>query len=96
MLAFAGFAVALHEWTRPGRRYAIYLAILNLALVILSGTRMAIFASAVFAGAYVVLSEVLRRQLRQERWLALAGLGLVAATLVAYWPTLLQHMFVRR
>ena len=38
-LAFAGFAVALHEWTRPGRRYAIYLAIVNLALVILSGTR---------------------------------------------------------
>jgi O-antigen ligase len=95
MLAFAGFAVALHEWTRPGRRYAIYLALVNLALVILSGTRMAIFASAVFLGTHVVLSEVLRRQLRQERWLALAGLGLVAATLIVYWPTLLQHTFGR-
>lgn len=93
MLAFAGFAVALHEWTRPGRRYAIYLATLNLALVILSGTRMAIFASAVFAGTYAALSEALRQQLKQQRRTALAGVGLVAAILVAYWPTLIGRIF---
>jgi teichuronic acid biosynthesis protein TuaE len=92
-LAFAGFAVALHERTRPGRRYAIYLAVLNLALVILSGARMAMLASALFAGAHLLLSEALRRQLREERWLALASLGLVAAILIAYWPTLLGRTF---
>jgi O-antigen ligase len=93
MLAFAGFAVALHEWTRPGRRYAIYLATLNLALVILSGTRMAIFASAVFVGTYAALSEALRQQLKQQRRTALAGVGLLAAILVAYWPTLIGRIF---
>jgi O-antigen ligase len=93
MLAFAGFAVALHEWTRPGRAYAIYLAILNLALVILSGTRMAIFASAVFLGTYAAFSEGLRQKLKQERWTALAGVGLVGAILVAYWPTLIGRIF---
>ncbi len=78
-LAFAGFAVALHEWTRPGRRYAIYLAILNLALVILSGTRMAIFASAVFAGGPCPRSRrPCAGSSSKQRWLALAGLGLVA------------------
>ena len=48
-LAFAGFAVALHEATRPGRTWLACLAVVDLALVILSGTRMAILASVVFA-----------------------------------------------
>jgi O-antigen ligase len=93
MLAFAGFAIALHEWTSRSRSHAISLAVVNLALVILSGTRMAIFASALFMVAYGALSGTLRRHLRRERWAALTGLGLVGATLIVYWPTLLGRLF---
>ena len=48
ILAFSGFAVALRETARPGRRPLGALAVVNLLLVILSGTRMAIVGCGVF------------------------------------------------
>lgn len=92
-LALGGFAVALHEATRPGRPYAGPFAAINLALVILSGSRMGIFASGVFLVAYVALSEDLRALLRQHRTRAIIGVSLVVATLVVYWPTLEGRLF---
>ncbi len=93
ILAFAGFAVALHEATRPGRGYAGWLAMLNLVLVILSGTRMVIFAAAVLLAAYASLSPALREMLQRQRRLAIAsGLALVA-TVVLYWPSLQMRLF---
>jgi O-antigen ligase len=92
-LAFAGFAVALHEMTRPGRRFATPLAILNLVLALLSGTRTAILASAVLVVAYTYRSDALRDLVRRNRGKALAGAGVIAAALIAYWPTLLMRMF---
>jgi len=93
VLAFAGFAVALHEATRPGRSYAAPFAALNLALVILSGTRMGIFASGVFLAAYIALSEDLRALLRRHRNRAFVGSSLVTVALIAYLPTLEARMF---
>ena len=93
ILAFAGFAVALHETTRPGRPYAGALAVVNLVLVILSGTRMAIFAAGVLLLTYGVLSADLRQLLLRRRWLAGVALVAVAAVAALYWPSLDQRLF---
>jgi O-antigen ligase len=93
LLAFTGFAVALHESTRRGRPFLGVLAALNLALVVLSGTRMAIFTSALFLGVYLVASPRLLEQWR-KRWIEIAiGAGLVVAAAWYYWPTLRWRAF---
>ena len=93
VLAFAGFIVALHEMSRPGRPFAGALAVVNLALVILSGTRMAIAACAVYLLAYLLLAEGLRQRLLTQRVRTAAGVAVVAAALVWYWPTLQARLF---
>ena len=67
-LAFAGFAVALHESAvRPkGRSWMGALASVNLVLVILSGTRTSMLASAVLLLTYVLTSEQFREEVVQE------------------------------
>jgi O-antigen ligase len=93
LLAFTGFAVALHESTRRGRPFLGVLAAANLALVVLSGTRMAIFASGLFLAVYAMASPALREQWR-KRWVeALVGAGLVVAAAIYYWPTLQWRSF---
>jgi hypothetical protein len=92
-LAFAGFAVALHEATRPGRPYAGPFAAINLILVILSGTRMAMFASGLFCAAYVALSEDLRALVRRHCARAILSAGLIGVALILYWPTLEWRIF---
>jgi teichuronic acid biosynthesis protein TuaE len=93
ILAFAGFAVALHEASRPGRPFADLLAAVNLGLVILSGTRMAIAASGVFLVAYLALSESLRQRLRTQRVRTAAAGAIVVAALLWYWPALESRLF---
>ena len=93
ILAFAGFAVALHEMSRPKRPFAGALAVANLALVVLSGTRMAIAASGVFLIAYLLLSDGLRQRLRQHRGRTAVGVAVIAAALLWYWPTLESRLF---
>ena len=93
ILAFAGFAVALHEMSRPKRPFAGALAVINLALVVLSGTRMAIAASGVFLIAYLLLSDGLRQRLRQHRGRTAVGIAVIAAALLWYWPTLESRLF---
>lgn len=94
-LAFAGFAVALHESVvRPqGRLWMAALASMNLALVILSGTRMSILASAVLLLAYVLASEQFRDRLRRGRVMVLLGISVIGAALAAYAPTLYSRVF---
>jgi O-antigen ligase len=95
LLAFAGFAVALHESTRRGRPFLGMLAAVNLALVVLSATRMAIFASALFLAVYLLASPALREQWR-NRWVEVSiGAGLVAAAAWYYWPTLERRALSR-
>jgi O-antigen ligase len=93
ILAFAGFAVALHETTRAGRPYAVALAVVNLVLVILSGTRMAIFATAVLLVTYGALSADLREFLLRRRWLTGAAAVMVALVAALYSPFLYQRLF---
>ncbi|HEX5077824.1 MAG TPA: O-antigen ligase family protein [Geminicoccaceae bacterium] len=93
LLAFTGFAVALHESTRRGRPLLGVVAAVNLALVVFSGTRMAIFAGGLFLLAYMVASPNLVVRWR-ERWIQLAvGAGLLLAAGLYYWPTLVWRMF---
>jgi O-antigen ligase len=96
VLAFTGFAVALHESTRRGRPFLGLLAAANLALVVLSGTRMAIFASGLFLVIYVLASPALRQQWRKRRIEAAVGAVLVAAAAWYYLPMLLWRAFEPR
>ena len=92
-LALAGSMVAVHEWVR-GRHLAMgALAAANLALVILSGTRMAILAAAVFLAAYFALSPEARDHVRLHARDAVAGPIGVLVILVLYLPVLEHRMF---
>jgi O-antigen ligase len=93
LLAFTGFVVALHESTRRGRPFFGFLAAINLALVVLSGTRMAIFASGLFLAVYLVASPSLLQQWRGRRIEMAVGAGLVVAAAWYYWPTLRWRAF---
>jgi O-antigen ligase len=94
-LAFAGFAVALHESVvRPsGRFWMGALASVNLVLVILSGTRTSMLASAVLLLAYVLASEPFRERWRRSRAMVFFGIGLVGAALTIYAPALYSRVF---
>jgi O-antigen ligase len=96
LLAFTGFAVALHESTRRGRPFLGVLAAVNLAFVVLSGTRMAIFASGLFLAVYLLASPALREQWRRRRIELAVGAGFVAAAAWYYWPTLRWRAFEPR
>jgi O-antigen ligase len=93
LLAFAGFAVALHESTRRGRPFLGVLAAVDLALVIFSGARTAVFASGLFLALYIAFSPTLRAQWKQRRIELLIALGVVAAALWYYLPVLIRRMF---
>ena len=92
-LGFSGLVVALHESTRPGRWYAGPLVALNFALVAVSLTRMAVFASLVFALAYALLSPDLRTQWASHRTRSLLILAVAAGALILCWPSLEARMF---
>lgn len=96
LLAFTGFAVALHESTRRGRPFLGVLAAVNLALVVLTATRMAIFASLLFLVVYVAVSPSLREQWRRRRIELLVGAGMVATAVWYYWPTLTWRIYNSR
>ena len=93
-LAFAGFAVALHESAvRPqGRSWMGALASVNLALVILSGTRTSILAGAVLLLAYVLTSEQFRERLRRSRVTVFFGVCLIGTAVTLYAPTLYNRV----
>ena len=67
---------------------------LNLVLVILSGTRMAIFAAAVLLRPMAACRRTLREMLLRQRWLRSPAGWRWSATVVLYWPSL-QHAAVR-
>jgi teichuronic acid biosynthesis protein TuaE len=93
-LAFAGFAVALHESAvrARGRAWMGALASVNLALVILSGTRTSMLASAVLLLAYVLSSEQFREGLRRSRAMVLFAVCLIGTAVTLYAPTLYSRV----
>jgi O-antigen ligase len=78
-LAFAGFAIALHEALQRRHRGMALLAAVNLALVWLTGGRMGIAACGVFALAYRAGT---RPAAARSRRVASAALGLGALALL--------------
>lgn len=92
LLAFGGFALALHESTRTTRRSFTWFAYANFMLVVLSGGRMAIAASALFFLTYLVIFPPMRERLRQNLAGAGLGLGIVAAGFSLYLPYLELRM----
>jgi O-antigen ligase len=93
-LAFAGFAVALHESAvrARGRARMGALASVNLVLVILSGTRTSMLASAVLLLAYVLTSGQFRERLRRSRGVVLFAIALIGAAVMLYAPTLYSRV----
>jgi teichuronic acid biosynthesis protein TuaE len=89
-LAFAGFAVALHESAvrTRGRSWMGALASLNLVLVILSGTRTSMLASAVLLLVYALTSEQFRERLRRSRAMVFFAVCLIGTAVTLYAPTL--------
>ncbi len=83
-LAFAGFAIALHEAIRTGQAGFAWLAGLNVAIGVLTGGRMGVGAGAVFTLAYCLLDDGVRVRLRRARW-PLIGLGFAATLLLLGW-----------
>lgn len=82
-LAFAGFAIALHEAIR--RRQAGFLALAagNAVLVVLTGGRMGMIASIVFATAYAGLAESVHARLGRIGTAALAIVAALALSLLS-------------
>lgn len=93
LLAFVGFVVALHETTRPRRPLMPVLAVVNLTCVVLSGTRMAIFASCLFLLIYALVSSDFRTLVIRHRNRALLAGAIVLGVFVWYWPTLELRLF---
>jgi O-antigen ligase len=93
-LAFAGFAVALHEAAvrAHGRPWMGALASVNLVLVILSGTRTSMLASAVLLLAYALASEQFRERLRRSRAVAVFAVCLIGTAVTLYAPTLYSRV----
>ena len=89
-LAFAGFAIALHEARRARQAGFAWLAGINLVIGVLTGGRMGVAAGALFALAYGLLDERVRARLRRARW-PLVGLGLAAALLLLGWLVLQSY-----
>jgi O-antigen ligase len=83
-LAFAGFAIALHEALRGRRLDFAALAAVNVALAVLTGGRMGIGAGVVFAATYCLLDDrITTGTARLPRWLV--GFGLLAAAVLFGW-----------
>jgi hypothetical protein len=91
ILAFAGFVVALHESTRPGRPYAGLLAAVNATIVILTGTRMAMLACAFFLATYAVRSEALRGLWRRQMVRIVLTTACLGGALALALPTALDR-----
>ncbi len=87
ILAFCGLAVALHETTRQSRPWAILPTAINLALIIFSGSRAAMLASASLLIAYLLASKRFREQIRRHSRIILAGLVLACLASIPYLPT---------
>ena len=92
-LAFAGLAVAVHEATRPGRAWLAWLAVVNLALVILSGSRTAMLASLIFLAVYTFVSFELRKIIRDHSSHVLIGGCILGAVIVWYFPALQDRIW---
>jgi O-antigen ligase len=68
------------------------LASVNLALVILSGTRTSMLASAVLLLVYVLTSKQFRERLRRSRAMVLFAVGLIGTAVTLYAPTLYSRV----
>lgn len=93
LLAFGGFAVALHESTRTTNRYFTYLSFINFLLVVFSGTRTAIAASVLLFFAYSLLFPPMRERWRHKPVALALGIGALAVAVSLYLPNLELRMF---
>jgi O-antigen ligase len=93
VLCFGGLVAAAGEWLRTGSRRFAILLLLNGMLVVLSGTRAAMMACAVFTLVLVVGSARVRTHLRANRSMTIALLLGLGAALLLYLPQLLLRGF---
>lgn len=93
LLAFAGLAVALHEWARRGRSWAGLACWLNLVILLFTGTRMALSAGLILVLLYGWRAPGLRARLRASSRGLRTSLGLALLCAGAYAPILYRRLF---
>jgi len=97
-LAFFGyvsFLVCLHKVVIENRRGFIFLALVNLAMIILSGTRMPSLLAVLLAGLMIFFASKETLKGAAKINLFLLGLVFVSVVMVFYWPQLEARMFAQ-
>jgi len=97
-LAFFGyvsFLVCLHKVVIENRRGFIFLLLLNLALIIFSGTRMPSLLAVMLAGLMIFFASKETLKGASKVNLFLLGLVFVSVVMVFYWPQLEARMFAQ-
>ncbi len=83
-LAFAGFAIALHEAIFVRRPALAGVAAINAVIGLLAGGRMGVGAGVLFTVAYCLLDQRIRARLSRARW-PLVWVAVAAALLMLGW-----------
>lgn len=91
-IAYVGFAVALHEATQRRPLTFATLALVNVAIAVFSGGRMAVFACVTHLLAYGTLSPVFRDLLGRAGWVLLFLIGASLPAVVFSVPLLQERM----
>jgi len=97
-LAFFGyvsFLVCLYKMVIENRRGFIFLLLLNLALIIFSGTRMPSLLAVMLAGLMIFFASKETLKGASKVNLLLLGLVFVSVVMVFYWPQLEARMFAQ-
>jgi O-antigen ligase len=88
VLGFAGVVFSLYEGIRAGRSQFFFLGAINLAILSLSGARMAILAACIVLLTYVALSPNARAMLVRHRTAVLQGAAVASAGLLIGIPSM--------
>lgn len=92
LLSFAGFVVSVNEYARRGGPRFATLALVNLAILLLTGTRMAFFAAALFAILHARRSPALKARLRLSPRLTALSAAAVGVLLLVIVPTQMDRL----
>jgi len=92
---YVSFLVCLHKVVIENRRGFIFLLLLNLALIIFSGTRMPSMLAVLLAGLMIFFASKETLKGSSKINLLLLGMVFVSVVMVFYWPQLEARMFAQ-
>ena len=92
---YVSYLVCLYKVIIEQRRWFIVLALINLALIIFSGTRMPSLLAVLLAGLTIFFSSKETLKGASKINLLLLGLVFVSVVMAFYWPQLQARMFAQ-